>query len=198
MRAGTEHCCYTQRLTTPAVGERKVHRLFTAGILPWDEKHLVIGTSRVKYLQEKETGATVHAYRGATIGELTLVVSQYPPLDLHTVILVAGFNDHCIPPALFRENYRILIDLITYKFRPNVLIAPKIIPPLSDLPIIRKIFYLNCEIFNLYKVFHPGPIIISPVLCISAKMYSRDGIHFSRIGNKIFSSMLLNFILMFS
>ena len=86
-------------------------------------------------------------------------------LDPHTVILVAIFNDLCIHPALFRGNYRILIQLITYKFRPNVIIAPKNITYLSDLSIIRKIFHLNCEIFNLYKTLYPGPNIISSVQC---------------------------------
>ena len=172
-------------------------RIFRAGTLPWDEKKLVIGTSRTKYLKEKAVGATIHSYRGATVGELALVVAQYPPLDLQTVVLVAGFNDHRTSPAHFRESYRILIDLISYKFKPNTIVAPKIIPPLLDNLIARKLYFLNLEVFNLYANFRPGPYIVSPVLCISPKMYCRDGVHFSRIGNLIFSSILNNFFNMF-
>ena len=61
---------------------------FTAGTLPRDINALVIGTSRTKYVNEESVGATVHSYRGANLADLVYVVSQYPPLNIHTVTFI--------------------------------------------------------------------------------------------------------------
>ena len=97
---------------------------FRAGTIPWDAQALVIGTSRTKYIKDSDVGAAVHSYRGANLIDLFHVVEQYPTLNLNTVTLIAGFNDHRIYSSHFVICYQALIQLIIYKFQPNAIIAP--------------------------------------------------------------------------
>ena len=110
---------------------------FRAGTIPWDAQALVIGTSRTKYIKDRDVGAAVHSYRGANLIDLFKVVEQYPPLNLNTVTLIAGFNDHRIYSSHFVICYQALIQLIVYKFQPKVIIAPKVIDSTNN-PVINK------------------------------------------------------------
>ena len=105
---------------------------FSAEILPSQAESLVIGTSsRTKYIQSADVNSAVHSNRGATMTDLIDGMRQYLPLNLTTVTLLAGFNDH-------RSNWREFIHdftaIISYKFAPSTIIAPKI----------------KCEILQLY------------------------------------------------
>ena len=169
------------------------HR-FIAGTLPWDINALVIGTSRTKYVNEESVGATVHSYRGANLADLTNVVSQYPPLNIHTVTLIAGFNDHRVPSENFIFCYRALLDLIKYKFQPRILIAPKIIATSNNSSINQKIHSLNWALYNFFNSYIKEPLIISPFFNLNKSHFCQDGIHFSYSGNRAFSSLLNNFM----
>ena len=171
---------------------------FTPPDIPWDAQNLVIGTSRTKHLRGQDVGATVHSYRGAKIQDLFEVVLQYPPLDLHSVTLIGGFNDHSTQSAYFLIIYQALIDLIKYKFKPRVILAPKIIECCHNNVINKKLYSLNLSLFNFinnYSYIHNYyPLIVSPYFMLNKKFFCFDGVHFSRFGNMMFSKMLNTFI----
>ena len=171
---------------------------FTAGTLPWDTRDLVIGTSRTKYLQDRDVGATVHSYRGATLADLFAVVGQYPPLNLNTVTLVAGFNDHRLDSIHFVICYQALLELICYKFQPHHIIAPKVIPSTNNPRINKKLYFHNCALFNLFERYSPAASLFSPHFSLPKYFFCNDGIHFSFKGNNMFSKMLNNLISYFS
>ena len=91
---------------------------FNAHQLPWETERLVIGTSKTKYLKDDDIGAAVQSYRGATIRDLLQVVRQYPPLNIRSVTVIAGFNDNRNPKNKVILYLQQLIGLITYKFQP--------------------------------------------------------------------------------
>ena len=41
-----------------------------------------------------QTKAAIHSFGVATLEDLTKTLQQYRPKKLHTVIIIAGFNDH--------------------------------------------------------------------------------------------------------
>ena len=172
---------------------------YKAEELPWQSSNLIIGTSRTKYVSNSEVGATVHSYRGATHRDLIEVVQQYPPLNLNSVTIVAGFNDHGKPSSEVRLFFKKLIEIVTYTFHPSSIIVPRIIPSESNSAINRKIFNHNCKLHNLFKYFRPGPKIVHPRLsCFFDKNYCRDGILFSYYGNFVLTNVLRKLIQMFS
>ena len=67
---------------------------FAAQTLPRNAQDLVFGASRTQYIEDSAVGAFINSYRGANIIDLFNVVNQYPPLNLGSVLIVAGFNDH--------------------------------------------------------------------------------------------------------
>ena len=121
---------------------------FRADTSPWDAQALVIGTSRTKYIKDSDVGAAVHSYRGANLIDLFHVVEQYPPLNLNTVTLIAGFNDHRIYSSHFVICYQALIQLIIYKFQPNAIIAPHVIGSTYNAIINKHIYSHNCALYN--------------------------------------------------
>ena len=164
---------------------------FTASLLPWDVKNLVLGTSRTKYIKGSDIGATIHYFRGANIRDLIDVVQQYYPLNIRSVTLIFGFNDHSTDNFHFIECYRLLIELIRYKFKPSVLIAPKIIPSTISF-VNHKLYLKNCAIYKLLHYCFPH--VTSPSFNLSPFMFCSDGVHFSYIGNRVFSSILHSLI----
>ena len=171
---------------------------FRAGTIPWDAQALVIGTSRTKYIKDRDVGAAVHSYRGANLIDLFKVVEQYPPLNLNTVTLIAGFNDHRIYSSHFVICYQALIQLIVYKFQPKVIIAPKVIDSTNNPVINKSIYFHNCALYNFFQSFSCPSSIFSPFLRLDKHLLCRDGIHFSFKGNNVFSKILSNFISYFS
>ena len=160
--------------------------------------NLVIGTSRTKYIRSKEVGAAVHSYRGATLLELCNIVERYPNQKINTLILVAGFSDHRDAVNSFVENWKFLIQLVYLKFNPSQLIIPKTIATSNNHLINRKINKLNFAFYNLLTSLNLP--IISPQLNrdFDHKIFSRDGIHFSRFGNFVFTQILKFYINFFS
>ena len=152
--------------------------------------NLVIGTSRTKYIRSKDIGAAVHSYRGASLLELCNLIQQYPQREINTLIIVAGFNDHRDTACSFIENWRFLIQLAYLKFQPRHLIIPKTISTSNNQSINRKIDQLNLAFYNLLRSLSMP--IISPHFNrdFDHKIFSRDGIHFSRFGNLVFSQIL--------
>ena len=71
---------------------------------------------RLKNLKSQVVGVDIHPYRGATIIGLIDIAAQYP-VDINSVTLFAGFNDHRGLVEIFVNNYKFLIDLIII-FRP--------------------------------------------------------------------------------
>ena len=173
--------------TTPCMRPR-----FTAPLLPWDVKNLVLGTSRTKYIKGSDIGATIHSFCGANIRDLIDVVQQYYPLNIRSVTLNFGFNDLSTDNFHFIECYRLLIELIRYKFNPSVLIAPKIIPSTNNRLINHKLYLKNCATYKL--LHHCFPHVISPSFNLSPFMFCRDGVQFSYIGNRVFSSIFHSLI----
>ena len=152
--------------------------------------NLVIGTSRTKYIKSKEVGAAVHSYRGASLLELCNLVEQYPYRQINTLTIVAGFNNHRDSASSFVDNWKFLIQLVYLKFNPSNLIIPKTIGTSNNHFINRKIEKLNLALHNLLCSLNLP--IISPNLNrdFDDAIFSRDGIHFSRFGNFIFTRIL--------
>ena len=65
---------------------------------------LVLGTSRIKYIDEGQVQGCVHSYRGAKLLDLCDVINQYPNQKLNTVVVIAGFNDHRSSIETFIEH----------------------------------------------------------------------------------------------
>ena len=153
-------------------------RQFAAQILSWKAQDLVIGTSSTKYIEGSAVGTTIHSYCGANLIDLFNVVNQYPPLILRSVCIVAGFNEHHNSLSHSIECYRVLFDIICYKFQPLIVVSPKIIATLNNKLVNRKIYFMNFahhQFLQLYAV----PLIISPYFFLSKSAFCRDGIHFS-------------------
>ena len=140
---------------------------FVPKILPWQTTNLIIGTSRTKHVQSSLPNTTIHSYRGVRISDLK-VIQQYPPLNINTVSIIAGFIDHRNYPEDFAENYRLLIQLLIYKFNPKSIICPEIIASSRFSLINTKIFYLNQALFNVISSFNVTTVLV-PSLCISNK-----------------------------
>ena len=151
---------------------------------------LVIGTSRTKYIKSNEVGAAVHSYRGASLLELCNLVERYPTRKINTLTIIAGFNDHRDTVSSFIDNWKFLIQLVYLKFNPSNLIIPKTISTSNNHFINRKIEKLNFALHNLLCSLNLP--IISPNLNrdFDDAIFSRDGIHFSRFGNFIFTRIL--------
>ena len=168
-------------------------RQFAAQILPWNAQDLVIGTSRTKYIEGSAVGATIHSYRGANLIDLFNVVNQYPPLNLRSVCIVAGFNDHHYSCSHFIECYRVLLDIICYKFQPRIVVSPKINATSNNKLVNRKIYFMNLALHRFLH-FYAVPLIVSPYFFFSRSAFCRDGIHFSFYGNHLFTLYLHNVI----
>ena len=163
---------------------------FSARYLNPRATNLVIGTSRTKYIRSGQVGATIHSYRGATLSELCNLVTQYPQQQLNRVVIIAGFNDHRDSAVNFIDNWKFLVHLICIKFNPSVLIIPKTIATSNNICVNKKLYQLNFALYNFFNSLNLK--IISPNfnLDFDAKIFSRDGIHFSRFGNFIFTQIL--------
>ena len=141
-------------------------RQFAAQILPWNAQDLVFGTSRTKYIEGSAVGATIHSYRGANLIDLFNVVNQYPPLNLRSVCIVAGFNDHHYSCSHFIECYRVLLDIICCKFQPRIVVSPKIIATSNNKLVNRKIYFMNLALHRFLH-FYAVPLIVSPYFFFS-------------------------------
>ena len=136
--------------------------------IPGFSRRLVIRTSRKKYLDPKQTKATIHCFRGATLEDLTRTLQQYRPKKLHTVKLIAGFNDHDASANDFSNNCR---KLINNQFHPKLsslklissFIQPLKLCPHTSISIIIisvkmvYIFYSNqvfaCYLTRMFEFF---------------------------------------------
>ena len=83
---------------------------FSPHQLPQKCVDLAIGTWRLKYIEGHRTGGEVHAYRGATLLDLCKVLNLYPTQKLETVLVIAGFIDHGLPPQFS-------LNIVKIKFR---------------------------------------------------------------------------------
>ena len=165
------------------------------------EQKLVIGTSKTKYCTPKDVRATVHSYRGAKLADLASTVSRYPSQRLNCVTIVAGFSDNSSTVSDFAIDWRFLINLIIYKFNPNVLIILKTILSANNNFINRKFDALNNFLFCPINTFYHSRIQnISPNLNVNfcANMICKDCIHFCFYGKKIFSLMLAQLTYIYS
>ena len=162
---------------------------FEPGQLSQRTTNLVIRTSRTKYIRSKDIGAAVHSYRGDSLLELCNLIQQYPQRKINTLIIVAGFNDHR-DAATFTDNWKFLIQLVYLKFQPRNLIIPKTIATSNNQTVNRKIDQLNFALYNLLCSLNLP--ILSPHFNrdFDHKIFARDGIHFSRFGNLVFSRIL--------
>ena len=156
--------------------------------------NLEIGTSRTKYIKSKEIGAAVHSYWGASLLELCSLVERYPSQKINTLVLVAGFNDHRALTNVFIEHWKFLIQLVVLKFNPSHLVIPKTIATSNNYALNKKINTLNFALYGLINSLNLP--ITSPNFNrdFDHKIFSRDGIHFSRFGNYIFTHILKLFM----
>ena len=161
-------------------------RQFAAQLLHWNAQDLLIGTSRTKNIEDSAVGATIHSYRGANLIDLSNAVNQYRPLNLRSVCIVAGFNDHHYSCSHFIECYQVLLDIICYKLQPLIVVSPKIIATSNNELVNRKIYFMNLALHRFFQ-FYTVPLIISPYFFFSKSDFCRDGIHFSFYGNNLFT-----------
>ena len=150
--------------------------------LPKWSRKLVIGTSRTKYCSSKDVGATVHSYRGAKLADLAATVLRYPTQKVNCVTIVAGFYDKSSTVSDFANDWRFSINLIVFKFDPNMVIIPKTILSANNHFINRKLGALNNSLFRPINTFYLSRIrIISLNLNVnfSANMFCKDDILFS-------------------
>ena len=165
-------CPYHLRVWRTGTAQISMRPRFTAPLLPCDVNNHVLATSRTKYIKGSEIGATIHSFRGATTRKLIDVVQQYYPLKIRSVNLVFRFNDHSTDNFHSIECYRLLKDLIRYKFNPSVLIALIIIPSTNNRLINYELYLKNCAIFKwLYYCY---PHVVSPFFNLSPFMLCRD------------------------
>ena len=110
------------------------------------------GTSRTKYIEDSAVGATIHSYRGANLIDFLNVVNQYPPLNLRSVCIVAGFNDHHYSCSHFIECCQVLLDIICYQFQPLIDVSHKIIASPDNKLVNRKIYYINWALHHFLQI----------------------------------------------
>ena len=160
--------------------------------------NLVIGTSRTKYINSKEVGAAVHSYRDATLLELCNIVERYPNQKINTLILEAGISASRDAVNSFEENWKFSFQLVYSKFNPSQLITPKTIATSNNQLFNRKINKLIFAFYNLLTSLNLP--IVSPQLNrdFDHKIFSSDGIQFSRFGNFVFTQILKFYINLFS
>ena len=127
---------------------------FDANPLPSSCSDLVLGTSRTKYIDKVQEQVCVHSYLGAKLLDLCDVINQYPNQTLNSVVVIAGFNDHCSSIETFIDYWKFLIQLIIVKFSPNNLVVPKVIPTSYNRLINKKISALNCALYNYSPVIN--------------------------------------------
>ena len=148
-------------------------RQFTAQILPWNAQDLVIGTCRIKYIECSVVGAIIHSYPGANIIVFFNIVNQYPPLILRSVYIVAGFKDHhCSCPHVF-ESYRVLLDIICYKFQPLIIVSPKRIATSNNKLVKRNIYSMNMAMHQILQFYAVTLIIfVLQQVCFLSRLNS--------------------------
>ena len=145
-------------------------------------KKLLIETSRTKYCSPKDVGATVHSHRGAKLADLAATVSRYISQKLNCFTIVAGFKDKSSTVSDFANAWKFFIKLIIHRCNPNVLNIPK---PSSLQTItynIKNLGALRNSLFRLLIKFYNSRIrLVSHNLNnnFNAKMFCKDGIHFS-------------------
>ena len=174
---------------------------FQARRIPDFSQKLVIGTSKTKYIKPALVKSTIHSYLGTTLQDLHETVLQYRPKRLNTVTIFAGLNDNRLHPQEVEQKWKNLINLITNKFQPKILIIPKTNQSFNNNDVNRKLYIHNHVLFNLINKFvHPHTLIVSSNLNLNLtpQMICRDGIHFSFFGNEIFTNFLAYMIYKFS
>ena len=169
---------------------------------------LVIGTSRVKYLDPQYVGCAIHSFSGATIQDLIEVIDKYQKQKVEMIVLICGYNDHD-----WADNTGVLwtnlIDTVKKQFSPNKLIIPKTISTLNN-KIAPNIFKINQNLsWSVQKYIQDQETetetdsnkhikIWSPSINdaisfngeFSSSFFSKDGIHLSAPGNKLLSTLL--------
>ena len=134
-------------------------RRFHTRRIPDFPQKLVIGTSRTKLIKPALVKSTIHFYRGATLQYLSETVLQYRPKRFNTVTLIAG-HDNGLHPRHFEQKWKNLINLITNKFQPKILILPKTTQSSNNNDVSRKIYIHNHVLFNLINKFVPPHTLI--------------------------------------
>ena len=86
---------------------------------------MVIATLRTKYLDPEKEKAMIHSLGGTIFEDLTTDLQQYTPKKLHTVTVIAGFNDHEACSNDFLSYRRKLWNTIDDKFQPLFIFVPK-------------------------------------------------------------------------
>ena len=67
----------------------------------------------------------MHSFRGTILDHLTRDLQEYRPKKLHTVTVIAGFNDHEACSNDFSKYRRRLINTIIDKFQPLFIFVSK-------------------------------------------------------------------------
>ena len=161
---------------------------FLPRLIEFSQK-LVIGTSRTKYIKPALFKSTIHTYCGAALHDLFQTVLKYRSKRRNRVTIAAGYNDNRLHPQELEQQWKNLINLVTEKFQPKLLIIPKTIQNCNNSETNRQMCIHNHVFFILIKrSVHPHTLIVSPNLIqnLTPQMFCRDGIHFSFYGNDCF------------
>lgn len=197
----------SQPMSLPNSTNRQHHRQFNPRPLAAYIKHLVIGTSRVRDMYARNIGfnCAIHTYSGATLNELTEVVQKYEGKQLHSVTIIAGFNDAASKQddAEFKSLWDNLAQSVVSKFSPKSLIMPDTIP--STKPdILDRISLIQTSLQSLSmdnekikdtNFYNPQ---LNSMFSIrkntGSAFFARDGIHLSAIGTNLLTAFLAGFI----
>ena len=154
--------------------------------IPGFSKRLVIGTSRMKYKDPKQTKATIYSFRGATLADSTRTLQQHRPNKIRTVAVIAGFNYHDTSANGFLNNWRKLITTVIEEIHPRFIFVQKTTGSINN-----QIKNLNYSLYKLIISFiHPITKIIPPYINLPFNHLCKDGVHFSFYGSHMFACYL--------
>ena len=147
---------------------------FKSKKVPRFSQKLILGTSRIKYINPSQVKSTIHSYRGATLIEICKVVENYEPKKLKSFTIIAGSNNRS-SPNIVTNAWKYLLNLIFEKFNPDVLILPKTITPANNHFVNEKVLFLNRCLESLLKCASCFPID-APGFYMNTCLFCGDGI----------------------
>ena len=176
---------------SPCIATVLLRWILTPKRIPGFSQILFIGTLRTKNLDPKQTKATIHSFRDATLEDLTITIQKYRPKQLHTLTLIAGFNDYNTNANNLTNNWRKKTNTIFDKFLPRFFFSQKLLALQIIVFINNQINNLNYVLYKLINSFiHPSILIVSPYFNLPFNHFCKDGKHFSFYGNQMFACYL--------
>ena len=117
---------------------------------------------------------------------------QYTPKRPKTKTKISGNNENRLHAQELEQQWKNLMNFVTYKFQPKSLIIPR--KTVKNLIQHAKLIFITMFSFNLITKFvHPHTLSLSLSQPKSnPQMFCHDGIHFSFYVNGFLTSFLTN------